>query len=134
MIGMAKRSARLAVVAALVAAVAGAAAGQASAAGVRPDDRSGIHGAAIVVRGVPRHVLRPDDRPGVRGVVDQSRLLRVVAPLTRTSSSFHWDDALIGAGVAAGVAVVFVLGGLGVRRHVRLTPQTPVSTSVERSL
>lgn len=115
MIGMAKRSARLVVVAALLlAAVAGAAAGQASAAGVRPDDRAGSRG------------------PG--GVVAQSRVLRVVAPLTRTSSSFHWDDALVGAGVAAGFAVVLVLGGVGVRRHVRLAPQTSVPTSVERSL
>jgi hypothetical protein len=78
--------------------------------------------------------LRPDDRPGIRGVVSQSRVLRVVAPFTRTSSSFHWDDALIGAGVAFGVAVLLVLGGLGVRRHVRLTPQTPMPTSVERSM
>jgi hypothetical protein len=139
MIGMAKRSARPAVVALLVAAVAGTAAGQASAAGVRPDDRSGIHGAGTVVRGVPRpshpsHALRPDDRPGIRGVVSQSRVLRVVAPFTRTSSSFHWDDALIGAAVAAGAALLLVLGVLGVRRHVRLAPHAPMPTSVERSL
>lgn len=134
MIGNVKRSARLAVVATLVAALAGAAAGQASAAGVRPDDRSGIHGAAIVVRGVPRHASRPDDRPGVRGVVEQSRVLRVVAPLARTTSSFHWDDALIGAGVAFGVAALLVVTAFGVRRHVRLAPQAPLPTSVERSL
>ena len=134
MIGMAKSSARLTVVAALVVAVAGAAAGQASAAGVRPDDRSGIRGVGVVVHGVPRPALRPDDRPGIRGVVDQSRVLRVVAPLARTSSSFHWDDALIGAGVASGVAVLLVLTAFGLRRRVRLAPHAPLPTSVERSL
>ena len=134
MIGMAKRSARLAVVAVLVAAVAGAAAGQASAAGVRPDDRSGIHGAAIVVRGVPRQALRPDDRPGIRGVVSQSRVLRVVTPLAGASGSFHWDDALIGAGVAFGGAALLVLTAFGIRRHVGVTPHAPLPTSLERSL
>lgn len=131
MIGMAKRSARLTVVAALVAAVAGAAAGLASAASVRPDDRSGIRGVGVQVAG---HALRPDDRPGIRGVVDQTRVTRVVAPLARTSSSFHWDDALIGAGVAFGVAVLLVLTVLGVRRQVRLAPSTQVPTPMERSL
>ncbi len=134
MIGMTRRSARLTIVTALVAGVAGTAAGQASAASVRPDDRGGIRGAASVVHVAPRHALRPDDRPGVRGLVNQSRVSRVVAPLARTSNSFHWDDALIGAGVASGVAVLLVLGGLGVRRRVRLTPQPPLPTSVERSL
>jgi hypothetical protein len=132
MIGMAKRSARVTVVAALVAAVAGAAAGLASAAGVRPDDRSGIRGVGTQV--APSHALRPDDRPGIRGVVDQTRVLRVVAPLARTSSSFHWDDALIGAGAAFGVAALLVLTALGVRRHVRLAPSAPVPTPMERSL
>lgn len=132
MIGMAKGSARLAVVAALVAIVAGAAAGLASAASVRPDDRSGIRGVGVEV--APRHVLRPDDRPGIRGVVDQTRVLRVVAPLARTSNAFHWDDALIGAGVAFGVAFLLVLTLLGVRRQVRLAPSAPVPTPMERSL
>ena len=126
MIGMAKRSARLTVVAALAVAVAGAAAGLASAAGIRPDDRGGIRGVGVQV--APGHALRPDDRPGPRGVVDQSRVLRVVAPLARTSNSFHWDDALIGAGAAFGVAGLLVLTVFSVRRH------APVPTPMERSL
>lgn len=128
MIGMAKRSARLAAVAAALAFAAGATVGQAAAAGVRPDDRSGIRGAGVVTHGVPRHAVRPDDRSGIRGVATQSRVLRVVAPLTRTSSSFHWDDALIGAGVASGVVLLLVLTALGIRRH------APLPTPMERSL
>jgi hypothetical protein len=111
MIGLAKTPARRFAVVAAVAAVAVAIASPALA-GVRPDDRPGVRG------------------PG--GAVAQSRVLRVVAPLSRTSSSFHWGDALIGAGVAAGVSLLLVLTVLGVRRHVRLVPQA--SLPMERSL
>jgi hypothetical protein len=95
MIGLAKASARRLAVVAVAAAVAAAIASPALSS-VRPDDRAGIRG------------------PG--GVVAQSRVLRVVAPLTKTSSSFQWDDALIGAGVASGVAVLLVLTVVGIRR------------------
>jgi hypothetical protein len=54
------------------------------------------------------------------------------APVSHTSSSFHWDDALTGAGVAAAVSLLLVLTVLGVRRHVRLAPQA--SLRIERSL
>ena len=134
MIGMAKRSARLAVVAAVVAVAAGATVGQAAAAGIRPDDRSGIRGPGAVVQVAPRQAVRPDDRAGPRGVVAQSRVLRVVEPIARTSGSFHWDDALIGAGAAFGVAPLLALVVFGVRRQVRLAPNAPLPTSMERSL
>jgi hypothetical protein len=111
MIDMAKAAARQFAVVAVAAAVAVAIACPALAS-VRPDDRAGIRG------------------PG--GVVAQSRVLRIVAPVSRTSSSFHWDDALIGAGVASGVAVLLVLTVVGIRRHVRVEPHA--SLSVERSL
>jgi hypothetical protein len=107
MIGIAKTFARRFAAVAVVAAVAAAIASPALST-VRPDDRAGLRG------------------PG--GVVVQSRVLRVVAPLTKTSSSFHWDDALIGAGVAAGTAGLIVLVAVGIRRH------PPLTTSVERSL
>ncbi len=134
MIGMAKRSVRLAVVAAVVAVAAGATVGQAAAAGVRPDDRSGIRGPGAVAQVAPRHAVRPDDRAGPRGVVAQSRVLRVVEPIARTSGSFQWDDALIGAGVASGVAVLLVLTVFGVRRQVRLASNAPLPAPSERSL
>jgi hypothetical protein len=95
MIGIAKAFVRRFAVVAVAAAVAAAVASPALA-GVRPDDRAGIRG------------------PG--GVVAQSRVLRVAAPLARTSSSFHWDDALIGAGVASGIAALLVLSVVGIRR------------------
>ncbi|HKC22842.1 MAG TPA: hypothetical protein VKB64_10055 [Gaiellaceae bacterium] len=104
MIGLAKAFARHFVVVAVVAAVAAAIASPVLAS-VRPDDRPGLRG------------------PG--GVVAQSRVLRVAAPLSRTSSSFHWDDALIGAGVASGVAALLVLTVVGIRR---------APLAVERSL
>lgn len=109
MIGLAKTPARRFAVVAVVAAVAVAIASPALA-GVRPDDRPGIRG------------------PG--SVVAQSRVLRVVAPLSRTSSSFHWADASIGAGVAAGISVLLVLTVLGIRRHVRLVPHASIERSV----
>ncbi|HSC73698.1 MAG TPA: hypothetical protein VLB89_05990 [Gaiellaceae bacterium] len=123
MIGIAKAFARRLVVVALVAAVAAAIARpvfakptpgyeNATPASVRPDDRAGVRG------------------PG--GAVAQSRVLRIVTPVTRTSSSFHWDDALIGALVASGAAVLLVLTALGVRRH--LVSTAPLSTSMERSV
>lgn len=111
MIGLAKTPARQLAVVAVVTAVAAAIACPAFAS-VRPDDRAGVHG------------------PG--GVVAQSRVMRIVAPMTRTSSSFHWDDALIGAAVASGAAVLLVLTALGVRRHLAST--APLSTSMERSV
>jgi hypothetical protein len=104
MIGIAKTLARPVTVVAVVAAVAAAIASPILASG-RPDDRAGIRA------------------PG--GVVAQSRVLRIGAPLSRTSNSFQWDDALIGAGVAAGAAVLLVLAVVGIRRP-------PVA--VERSL
>ncbi len=111
MIGLAKAPARRFAFVAVAAAVAVAIASPALA-GVRPDDRAGARGTG--------------------GVVAQSRVLQIAAPLSPTSSSFHWDDALIGAGVAAGVALLLVLGVLGIRRQVRLEPHT--SLPMERSL
>jgi hypothetical protein len=130
MIGTIKTSPRwltMAAVAAVVAAIASPA-----AAGVRPDDRAGVHGPGASPATALYRAVRPDDRAGRRGVVRTSRILHALQPLAATSDSFDWNAGLVGGGVASGAATLLVLGALAVRRCQRIVRAAPIPS--ERSL
>ena len=96
---------------------------------VRPDDRSGIRGVEPTVVGsdlseIQRHVradeigsssvsTRPDDKAGLRG----PGIVQTPEFVTASSGGFDWKDAGIGAGTAAGVALLLMSGIVMVRRR-----------------
>ena len=95
-----------------------------SGATLRPDDRSGVRGPALLV--VATAALRPDDRSGVRGG-GSALLAPPVAPIVAVQTedaSFQWGDAGIGAGAVL-VAMMLVVGAIVLMaRHRSARPST----------
>jgi hypothetical protein len=106
-------------------------------AAVRPDDRSGLHGAIAApalasvrpddragFRGVglasPSTSVRPDDRGGPRGTVQEQPTVAFGGQhfLPATESGFDWAAAGAGAGTATAV-VLLVAWALALRRSHR---------------
>jgi hypothetical protein len=98
-----------------------------AAAGIRPDDRSGLRGNGVssqvvypdaVDRYIASHsadVLRPDDRSGTRG---GGLSAQIPPPVTQPGESFDWGDAGLGASMT--VALLLGLGAvLGTARRWR---------------
>ena len=96
---------------------------------VRPDDRSGIRGVEPSVVGsdlseIQRHVradeigsqsvsTRPDDKAGMRG----PGIVQAPEVVAASGDGFNWQDAGIGAGTAAGIALLLMSGIVVSRRR-----------------
>jgi hypothetical protein len=96
---------------------------------VRPDDRAGIRGVEPTVVGsdpseIPRHVradeigsssvsTRPDDKAGLHG----PGIVQTPELVSSSGNGFDWKDAGIGAGTAAGAALLLMSGIVIVRRR-----------------
>jgi hypothetical protein len=97
--------------------------------GLRPDDRAGIRGVEPTVVGsdlseIQRHVradeigsssvsTRPDDKAGLHG----PGIVQTPELVSSSGNGFDWKDAGIGAGTAAGAALLLMSGIVIVRRR-----------------
>jgi hypothetical protein len=93
---------------------------------VRPDDRAGPLGVGaatlpqrVAARRVDSAPSRPDDRAGTRGPGAISTSLQSPAAAS-VESTFHWDDAALGAGAVLALLLIGSAVGLMTRRRGRV--------------